>query len=420
MKSLLPLVALAAASPAAGQSLLIPHFSQNGGVHVAAVDPFDGSLQSASFIDMRAGGAPSLRPIQAVPVGQDWWVTDNVTETVHRWSGDGTAYVGEEVTGLGDVVGGVTAFGASWFCIGDPGAGAKLLARVDGSGVTTFPLTRRPQGLIEFQGELVYSHPRGLIRIDPVTGAEIGELYSVLDQGGFNQPTIRASTGNILVARQAGNQDVLEIDASGNLVNEFDVAAVLGIGLMFSAQELGNGDFLLSTDQGLFVVDPALTRSETIIDGIRCRYITATGSIDVGTTYCGPAEPNSTGRPATIGATGSVFAADNGFRLAAHDLPNGTTALIVVSGAQSFVPMAGGSEGNLCLAGPIGRYNNQIDFATTVGFIDQRIDLTRVPQASFVAMTMAGQTWNWQVWYRDQVGGQQTSNFTNGVSVTFQ
>ena len=33
--------------------------------------------------------------------------------------------------------------------------------------------------------------------------------------------------------------------------------------------------------------------------------------------------------------------------------------------------------------------------------------------------TMVGDTWNFQVWYRDAVGGSATSNFTDAVSVTF-
>ena len=32
----------------------------------------------------------------------------------------------------------------------------------------------------------------------------------------------------------------------------------------------------------------------------------------------------------------------------------------------------------------------------------------------------AGETWNFQTWHRDSVGGIATSNFTNGLAVTFQ
>jgi hypothetical protein len=33
---------------------------------------------------------------------------------------------------------------------------------------------------------------------------------------------------------------------------------------------------------------------------------------------------------------------------------------------------------------------------------------------------LAGQTWNFQCWFRDAVGGVATSNFTDGLSILFQ
>jgi hypothetical protein len=48
------------------------------------------------------------------------------------------------------------------------------------------------------------------------------------------------------------------------------------------------------------------------------------------------------------------------------------------------------------------------------------LDLTQIPQPTGFVSVAAGDTWNFQCWYRDAVGGVATSNFTDGLSVDFQ
>ena len=50
---------------------------------------------------------------------------------------------------------------------------------------------------------------------------------------------------------------------------------------------------------------------------------------------------------------------------------------------------------------------------------DRRVRIHDVLDDGAVAV-VAGETWNFQGWHRDAVGGSATSNFTQGVSVTFQ
>ncbi|HRV80652.1 MAG TPA: hypothetical protein P5218_04415 [Planctomycetota bacterium] len=90
---------------------------------------------------------------------------------------------------------------------------------------------------------------------------------------------------------------------------------------------------------------------------------------------------------------------------------------------QDDVPFASGSMGRLCLGGgsAIGRHNDAGSIGVSLfnGFqVD--VDPTALPSASGPVAASAGQTWNFQVWYRDIVGGQPTSNFTDGVRVTFE
>jgi hypothetical protein len=48
------------------------------------------------------------------------------------------------------------------------------------------------------------------------------------------------------------------------------------------------------------------------------------------------------------------------------------------------------------------------------------VDLTSVPlPPAFGYAVQPGETWNWQLWYRDVVLNP-TSNFTDAISITFQ
>ncbi|MEZ6020927.1 MAG: hypothetical protein R3F17_12725 [Planctomycetota bacterium] len=48
------------------------------------------------------------------------------------------------------------------------------------------------------------------------------------------------------------------------------------------------------------------------------------------------------------------------------------------------------------------------------------LDLTQTPTPSVPVAVQAGETWNFQAWYRDFIGGQSVSNFTDAISIAFQ
>ena len=145
------------------------------------------------------------------------------------------------------------------------------------------------------------------------------------------------------------------------------------------------------------------------------------GGGGVGTTYCA-ANTNSTGAIANMGGAGSDVAADNNLTLNTSNLPANSFAFYLAGQVQGFAANPGGSQGNLCLSGSIGRYvgPGQIQQANAAGTISLAIDLTQVPQPTGFVSAAAGDTWNFQAWYRDAIGGSATSNFTDGLSVTFQ
>ena len=76
--------------------------------------------------------------------------------------------------------------------------------------------------------------------------------------------------------------------------------------------------------------------------------------------YCPPTTSNSTGAPGTLSAEGSFAVADDDLTIHADQLPPGQATLFLVSRTQGFIANPGGSFGNLCLGGQVGRFNAQI------------------------------------------------------------
>lgn len=142
----------------------------------------------------------------------------------------------------------------------------------------------------------------------------------------------------------------------------------------------------------------------------------------IGTSYCGPAVANSSGVGAEIVGLGSSVASDNLLTLEVTELPASSFGFFITSQTQGFAMNPNGSQGNLCLGGAIGRYvgTGQIQNSGTAGEFSLVLDLTMTPQPTMTVSVAAGETWNYQAWYRDAVMGMPTSNFSDGVSVMYQ
>lgn len=141
---------------------------------------------------------------------------------------------------------------------------------------------------------------------------------------------------------------------------------------------------------------------------------------DCGTVYCGPALPNSTGFPTVLSATGSDIAIDNNLTLNATGMPLNNFGYFLGATAQgpAFIPP--GSQGQFCLGGALGRFNagGQIRYTGATGAFSLDVPLTNIP-VNPVQAVMAGQTWSFQCWHRDQ-NPFNTSNFSNVVTVLFK
>lgn len=142
---------------------------------------------------------------------------------------------------------------------------------------------------------------------------------------------------------------------------------------------------------------------------------------EFGSSYCGPANANSTGVPGVLTAEGSALAADNDVTMTVSSVPVGSFGFLITSQTQGFVANVGGSAGNLCVVGSIGRYvgPGQIRMADASGSWSLVLDLTQTPQPTALVPVLPGEAWNFQGWYRDTSMGMPTSNFTQGIEINF-
>jgi hypothetical protein len=131
--------------------------------------------------------------------------------------------------------------------------------------------------------------------------------------------------------------------------------------------------------------------------------------------------PNSTGEGGEIHALGSASVAVNSVTLVASRLPEQAFGFFIASQAGGFTANPGGSQGNLCLAGEIGRYvgPGQVMSSAANGYFSLDLDLDLMPTPTGFVPAAAGQSWTFQAWHRDQ-NPTPTSNFTSGLRVVFQ
>ena len=142
--------------------------------------------------------------------------------------------------------------------------------------------------------------------------------------------------------------------------------------------------------------------------------------MEPGSNFC-TANANSTGAAASMGASGSNIVGNNDLVLEANDLPVSSFGFFLTSTTQGFVANPGGSQGNLCLGGAIGRYvgPGQILNSGSIGAFTLFLDLAATPTPTGLVSVATGETWHFQAWYRDAFIGIPISNLTDGLALTF-
>ncbi len=216
-----------------------------------------------------------------------------------------------------------------------------------------------------------------------------------------------------------GDTDLIfsEFTSGGNVVTLLNAGGQLGspseiAGTDRLAQKAATGDIDGDGDVDLLL---------TFWQSFETEWLPGEALSVVGSPYCGTPVANSTGQPGSMFASGDSLSAANEFTLRASQLPAETLGIFLVSPNQGLVPSVPGSVGTLCLGASIGRFNlpNQVRVTSLAGTTSLEIDLAAIPTPDGQTAVQVGETWNFQLWYRDQ-DPTPTSNFTQGVSVLFE
>ncbi len=199
-------------------------------------------------------------------------------------------------------------------------------------------------------------------------------------------------------------------DAAGNEIGFIQFGASNSEGLDVSAPNrrggvyLG-GEVLAPGSSGLQGLNPWIARYDDIL-------------IE---TYCSPAVMNSTGTDGKMSASGSSDIALGEVVLRADDLPPNAFGYFLNSSSRDFI-ISAGNPAILCLGSPVGRFvgPGQVLNSGSAGTFSLPIDLAAIPQPTGTVAVQPGETWHFQAWHRDAVGGAATWNFTDGLSVMFR
>ena len=135
--------------------------------------------------------------------------------------------------------------------------------------------------------------------------------------------------------------------------------------------------------------------------------------------YC-QGNPNSAGLIGDIGAI-NVNLPGRSFDVLLTQLPTNVFGIVITSLTPGFLPNQGGSSGNLCVTGNIGRsVGGAIFDSSFLGLAIVPVDMDSIPTSTQLVAIQPGETRYFQGWFRDFTGlGTPTSNFTVGVEMIF-
>jgi hypothetical protein len=125
--------------------------------------------------------------------------------------------------------------------------------------------------------------------------------------------------------------------------------------------------------------------------------------------YC-PTTANSFGDGAVLGVNGSQSVQANDLVLTARGVAANQFSIFFYGQNQTSAQVAGGT---LCVGGPF--YRLGVSQANAAGDVLYALDLNAPPDPA--GQIQAGQTWNFQLWYRDPAGAG--SDFSDALSIPF-
>jgi len=245
---------------------------------------------------------------------------------------------------------------------------------------------------------------------DLVTGAQVRRLSSPFPSAWSLFGESLWLTDELAIVVQLG--DVHDHDEPGRLLL-FDRDTGQFLEVLTASDSTANDHFGLAIAVDGCTLVVTATNSQNQDNGRGAAYVFPV-PLRSGALTC-DAQPNSTGSPAVLRASGTRCLLANDLTLLASGLPDHSTGSFLVSSAFDHVPSFGGGQGDLCLASPFARFPGAFD-AGSEGLARVAVDLTALPGGQVV---LPGETWHFQAWYRD-ANPHPTSNLTNGMSLAFE
>lgn len=293
---------------------------------------------------------------------------------------------------LGDVAldgsGGLILAGDTW---GSMVSGAQFgqadlyLARVDGSG--NFLWTQQHGSTGRDEGYALAVDPTGKIFVAGSTDGNFGAIFS-------------GKLADIWVGRFASDGTQPVIFQKG--FHDYDSADAL------LATRTG-GVFALGSVSGpLF--EPGSHHG--VSDAWVARFQACDFDFLGPTNFC-VASPNSTGQAASISSEGSGYVPKNDYVLTAAGCPANQLGIFVMGTGQASTPFG---NGVLCVGGGVLRLLPPVSTGAS-GSCALALDFTHA--SSSASQIDAGETWNFQFWFRDVAAGGAGFNLSNGLSATF-
>ncbi|MEZ6014680.1 MAG: hypothetical protein R3F49_06180 [Planctomycetota bacterium] len=252
-------------------------------------------------------------------------------------------------------------------------------------------------------GPLVSSAANAQLR--PV-GVALGDEYTFVWADHRAHPTIEPGLGDVYACRMDRNLSQLDPQ---------------GLPLLATPNAEGSVELFASGAGRAIFAASAIERSGPHAGVHRVRTASYTAG-PIGAIVCIQPAPNSSGLPGAISAHGSTLAADRALRLTAQQLPHQALTFFLVSRTLTTPTVPPASQGVLCLGGNVGRFvgPGQILNSGPAGAAELDVDSAALPTPFGPVAVNVGETWVFQAWHRDSVGGAATSNFTSALAVTFR
>jgi len=280
---LISMFVVAASVPTASAQMMIP--DSGTGDRVMLFSAFDGSLMNINWItDVGAVGWAFTTPKEAIAVGNEIWVSDQVTDAIHRFDSNQnflSSITAHPDGGLLDNLRGMGTDGSKVYLTVFPSTAARRgIAVYNSAGVpgSFFPRDDSLFDVEPFQLDLLVSNSdNDNIERWNTAGGLINNFRTGVV---FPQQVVVLGDGSALaVSTIAANgiEGVYHLNADGSLRRFIDTQAIkdqFGELVPRGANLLGNGNYIITASTGVFTYDPVGNSFVRVLAGVDAQYVT--------------------------------------------------------------------------------------------------------------------------------------------------